>query len=64
MINLVRVKLPTGAEASVGESFAKTHGLRVLDKPADDPNGRAIADKPKTSVATAAEKKSSPKEDK
>lgn len=31
---LVRVKLDDGTEVSVGSSFAKSHKLKVLDKPA------------------------------
>lgn len=31
---LVRVKLPNGAEATLGRSFAECHELEVLDKPA------------------------------
>lgn len=55
---LVRVKLANGLEASVGESFAKSHDLKVLDKPATDRAGRARRTKPKTSVAKAAASKS------
>lgn len=65
MTEFVRVKLANGAEASVSESFAESHDLKPLDKPAADARGRALADKPKTSVAPASESKSktSPKEE-
>lgn len=39
---LVRVQLDNGQEASVGASFAKSHGLTVLDKPARDARGRVL----------------------
>lgn len=54
--NLVRVRLSNGSEASVSESLAKTHDLKVLDKPATR-HGRAIPAKPQTSVAQSAESK-------
>lgn len=58
MAKLVRVKLENGAEATVGEAFAKSHDLKVLDKPATNRSGTALAAKPKVSVAKAAESKS------
>lgn len=45
MANLVRVKLENGAEATVGESFAKSHGLKPLNKDAVDKYGNAIRTK-------------------
>ena len=54
---LVRVQLPDGTQVSVGEGTAKTHNLKVLDKPAER-FGRAIPAKPKTSVAKSTESKS------
>lgn len=54
--HLVRVRLGDGTEASVGEVFAKTHKLTVLDKPATR-HGRAIPAKPRTSVAQSADSK-------
>jgi len=45
MPNLVRVKLPTGVEVTVGEVFAQSHNLKPLDKPATDPHGRALPTK-------------------
>lgn len=58
-IDLVRVKLENGTEASVSPKVAARHNLKVLDKPAVA-RGRAIAAKPKTSVAAkASESKSS-----
>lgn len=39
---LVRVKLEDGTETSVGESFADSHNLKVLKKPAVDAGGRAL----------------------
>jgi hypothetical protein len=50
MPKLVRVKLPTGAEASVGESFAKNHKLTVLKEPAAH-RGVALPAKPATAGA-------------
>lgn len=44
-MDLVRVKLENGTEASVGTSFADSHGLKVLDKPAVDAAGRPIPTK-------------------
>ena len=55
-IHLVRVRLGDGTEASVGEAFAKSHALKVLDKPATR-HGRTIPAKHKTSVAQSAESK-------
>lgn len=46
MTKFVRVKLESGAEASLSEGFAKSHGLKVLNKPAVDRAGRALRDKP------------------
>lgn len=46
MTQFVRVKLQNGAEASVSEGFAKSHGLAALKKPAADRAGRALRDKP------------------
>lgn len=45
MSELVRVKLPDGAEVSVGKSFAQSHGLEPLNKPAADARGNAIRTK-------------------
>lgn len=42
---LVRVKLENGTEISVGESFAASHGLKVLNKPAVDAVGRTVRTK-------------------
>lgn len=53
MAAFVRVKFPNGNEASVPESFAKSRGLKVIDKPATK-NGRVLRDKPKVSVPKAA----------
>lgn len=44
MPELVRVKLDSGAEKTVGAAFAKSHNLKVLDKPATR-HGRAIRTK-------------------
>lgn len=55
-LDLVRVRLDNGTEASVGRAFADKHDLKVLDKPAIR-NGRAISTKPRISVAKAAESK-------
>lgn len=41
-MDLVRVKLENGTETSVGASFAASHKLKVLDKPAVDAVGRPI----------------------
>lgn len=46
MTTFVRVKLENGAEASVSAGFAKSKGLKVLDKAATDRGGRALRDKP------------------
>ncbi len=42
MADLVRVKMPDGAEATVGREFAEVHELKVLDKPGADSAGRAF----------------------
>jgi hypothetical protein len=52
---LVRVKLPSGREATVGASLAEKHGLQVLDKPATDASGVARPAKPRISIAEAVE---------
>lgn len=54
MSELVRVKLPSGGEATVGEAVAKKHKLEVLDKPALI-HGRALdpTPPPETSDAPA-----------
>lgn len=39
---LVRVQLENGQEASVGASFAESHELTVLNKPARDARGRVL----------------------
>lgn len=44
-MDLVRVKLDNGTETSVGASFAKSHNLKVLNKPAVDAVGRPIRPK-------------------
>lgn len=44
MSDLVRVKLDSGAEASVGASFAESHNLKMLDRPALR-HGRALRTK-------------------
>lgn len=56
---LVRVRLDNGAEATVGASFARSFGLEELDKPATK-HGRAISDKPRTSVAEATGRNETP----
>lgn len=45
MAELVRVKLDNGTEKTVGASYAQSHGLKVLDKPAVDGVGRTVRDK-------------------
>jgi hypothetical protein len=45
-MTLVRVKLDDGTETSVGESFAESHNLKVLeDRPAADRRGRSLGPK-------------------
>lgn len=44
-MDLVRVKLEDGTETTVGAAFAKSHNLKVLDKPAVDRVGRTIRTK-------------------
>jgi len=43
---LVRVKLPNGDEATVGERAVKVLNAAVIDKPAVDHNGRPLPVKP------------------
>jgi hypothetical protein len=40
--DLVRVRLEDGTEKSVGASFAKSHGLKVLDESPFDGVGRVV----------------------
>lgn len=42
MAELVRVKTPAGAEATMSRSAAEKAGFKVLDKPATDRAGRAF----------------------
>lgn len=46
MSEIVRVKLEDGSEVSVGRSFAESHGLEALDKPAVDRRGKGLVAKP------------------
>lgn len=62
MSEFVRVKLENGAEVSVSPSFAESHDLKPLDKPAEY-RGRALPAKPKTTVASASGKSTALKED-
>lgn len=57
--NLVRVKLPTGREVTVGRSFAKSHKLELVDKPATAKSGGARRTKSRTSIADAVDSKKS-----
>ena len=57
MSELVRARLEDGTHATVGASFAKSHGLAVLKQPAVGRDGTALPAKPKTSVAAASDKK-------
>jgi len=50
----VRVRLPNGAESTVGAAYATRHNLTVLDKDAVDSSGRALPAKPKTDKGTTA----------
>lgn len=47
----VRVKGPDGAEFTIDERAVKGAGVTVLNKPAVDANGRALAYKPVTDKA-------------
>jgi hypothetical protein len=51
MSDIVRVKLEDGSEVSVGRSFAESHGLEPLDKPAVDNRGKALAAKPYVDIS-------------
>lgn len=53
MPRLVRVRLPNGTHATVGEAHARRHGYQVLDQPARDHNGHARPHQPHLSVAAA-----------
>ena len=44
----VRVRLPNGAESTVGAAYAARHNLTVLEKPALDRNGRPARVKART----------------
>jgi hypothetical protein len=51
MSDIVRVKLEDGSEVSVGRSFAESHGLEPLDKPAVDNRGKALPAKPYVDIS-------------
>ena len=42
MADLVRVKLDSGAEVTLGRAYAEAHDLTVVDKPAVDKRGAAL----------------------
>jgi hypothetical protein len=56
-MTLVRVRLDSGAEATVGASFAESHGLEVLDKPATTRLGKALPAKYPVDLAGSPTKK-------
>lgn len=47
----VRVKGPDGAEFTIDEGVVGSMGVKVLDKPAVDVNGRPLPWKPATNLA-------------
>lgn len=63
-MTFVRVKLPNGDEATIGERAVEVFGATVIDKPAVDGNGRPLAVKPNIHKGGALSlSKSSPRDD-
>lgn len=53
MTEFVRVRLENGAHASVPAGFAERHSLPTLKQDAVGRDGKALADKPKTTAKKA-----------
>jgi hypothetical protein len=53
MDDFVRVTLENGAEGTITRAVAERHKLKILDKPAVDARGYALADKPRVELQKA-----------